>query len=486
MRCALAIWLVLVGAARQSDAEEPELAKLKARVADLERALADVPSALARIDELEKSVVALQRQGVPEGAKGNTADYRAALDTLSSELAETRRRLAAVEGRSEWTPRIGYDHGVTLQAGTTRLTLTGGIQARAVGESLSGHAGVASVDLHHALLALDGEVGRYFAARLSVDFGNSYFVAAPFAPRGGIVRDAWIEVRPFSWLTLRAGQIIVPFGRQRQVSDLRLASPERSLATLAFALDRDLGAMIEARFADERLLVQAAVSDGINAGAPGARNDNLDLRWSGRVVISPLGPVPLAEGDPSGSAAPRFCVGGSALYDLVPTNDPVNPDRDGDGRIDNVEVIAAAGEAALSFGRFSGQAEVFYRRERYGDLAPMPLRSYRGVALQTQAVVVRDYAMVEAHFAWAEPHSLATAAGVGAIPPSPFGSGPVADASLLDAMIPEQAWQAGGSLVGLFRSHDLKLQLGLDWTRRSISVGELEALVLQIQATMAF
>ncbi len=99
---------------------------------------------------------------------------------------------------------------------------------------------------------------------------------------------------------------------------------------------------------------------------------------------------------------------------------------------------------------------------------------------------MRDYAMIEAHLAYAEPHSLATAAGTGAIPPAPFGSGPVADTSLLDTQLPTQAWQAGGSLIALFRSHDLKLQLGLDWHRRTISIGELEALVLQIQATMGF
>ncbi|MSP62503.1 MAG: hypothetical protein EXR72_19655 [Myxococcales bacterium] len=395
---------------------------------------------------------------------------------------------------------VVYDRGIVIQAGGVRLRLNGLLQARFVGASESvrttgqppgipaGHAGF---DLHHAQLALVGEVAPWVGATLVVDLGSLHAPTAPFAVRGGPLRDAFIEVRPLPWLALRAGQLAVPFGRQRaggHTSEGSFTAAERNLATLAFTVDRDLGALVVLQPWSDRILLQMSLTDGVNAGAPGARNDNLDLRYVARLTLSPLGQVPPFD-------APGITVAGAVLYDLVPTNDPVNADRDMNGRIDNVSVLSANGELAAAWWRVSVQAEYFWRRETYGPLAPTRERRYQGFSAQLQGLIVERYLLAEAHVAFAEPHTLGTQVAAGATPPGPFAPPPSQNASLLDTFVPTSAWQFGGSLMAFYRSHDLKLQATWDYHHRTTSFApgcvaggpcELTGHVVQVQTSVGF
>ncbi len=481
--------VVACAAARAAAAPADDTAKLRAEVEDLRRALADLPSAMERLHALENRVEALRAEAARvAGARAVEPELALALDALAAELGETRRRLAALEARTEQRldeRPLAYDHGVVLRLGGARLTVNGLLQARWVAAWARDLTGIDTVDLHHGELGFTGEVGDWLTARISLDFGAAWFPLAPFAVRGGLLRDAYLEVRPLPWLSLRAGQFAVPFGRERLLHDRVIAAAERNLATLAFTLDRDLGALVEARLFGDRVVATASVTDGIDAGERGARNDNLDFRYVGRLAISPLGAPPPSEGEPEGSGRLRFTAAGGVLYDLVPTNDPGNPDRDGNGRVDNVAVWSAQAELAVAWDRLSGQAEYFWRREDYGGLAPLPTRSFQGFSLQAQALVVRGYGLVEAHLAYAEPHTLATRLAVEAAPPSPFNP-PVPNASPLDTIVPQSAWQLGGSLVAFLRVHELKLQATFDWSRRTVVTGPFDAWLVQVQATAGF
>ena len=480
----------------------------KQAVADL-RALLD--EALARLADATRRIVLLEQRPSPTDearALGDSmaerdrkgAETKAEIERLRGELAALREQLAAVDQRQ--SASVAYDHGLVLRAGGASLTVNGLVQARFTAESLSsnsqpdlGFRGVNSVDLHHAELSIAGNAGRFARAVLMLDLGGGYFPGAPFAIQGGLLRDAYLDVKPISWLTLRAGQFAVPFGHQRSLDDRALAAPGRSLATLAFATDRDLGALLQVSPWGDRLLLQLSVTDGINAGDRGARNDNLDFRYVGHVALSPLGAVAPVEGNPEGNGPPRFTVGGALLYDLLPTNDRVNSDRAGTGHLDNVEVLSANAELEASWGRLSAQAEYFWRRENYGALAPVTDRRFQGFYAQAQAVLWPRYAIAEAHLAYAEPHLLGTANANGSTPPSPFGPLPGANASVFDTLQPASAWQAGGSLIALRGTHDLKLQMSYDWNHHVVGFTpgcqptipcEVDAHVVQLQATVGF
>jgi hypothetical protein len=137
----------------------------------------------------------------------------------------------------------------------------------------------------------------------------------------------------------------------------------------------------------ERLLVSASVTDGVRGGFVEG-NDNRDLAYTVRLVAQPLGPLPLVEGDRARVPRPRVSLGGAFQYNLVPTNlpPPLN-DVDGNGRVDNVEIITAEAELAARWRGVALESEYFFRRERPGG--GRPDRSYQGMFGQASAMVWR-------------------------------------------------------------------------------------------------
>jgi hypothetical protein len=296
-------------------------------------------------------------------------------------------------GAEETQPvSLGYHDGLSLRAGPVSLTVNAAVQARyqaaivpAPTDNRSGF------DLHHAQLALDAEVLGFISVEAMFDFGAQYTAQGGAAT----VRDLYLEVRPLAWLTVRAGQFKVPFSRQRLVSALNQSFTERALATLAFTFDRDLGGLVQALLWRKRLRLELAITDGVDAG-PAVQNDNLDLAYTARVTIAPLGPLPLVEGDRARTRPPRFSLGGAIHYDLAPTDAlPPFDDLDHNGRIDNVGVISVDAEAKVAWRGLALEGEYFFRQEEpgfgranrnfhggYGQLSAM---AWRGLELGARA-----------------------------------------------------------------------------------------------------
>jgi hypothetical protein len=359
---ALALLLAITSTARAED----EVATLKARVESLERALAELPAAQSALHDLENRIAALERQIERAAAAGaSESELRRALDVVKSDLAELERRLAL--GQTAVPSRrllFEYDDGAALRFEPVGLVvrLNALAQVRYIGAARSGGAGsISTVDIPHAQLGLRAGVAWLELTTL-FDFGF------PFAQAGGfaMVRDLWADARPLPWLTIRAGQLRVPFSRQRVLSDHVLTFPDRSIATRALAYDRDLGLLVEGRFLGERLTAQIAVTDGINAG-PQLRNDNVDLAYTARLTAQPFGPLRETEGDRARARHPLLSFGIAFQYDLRPTDlTPPLTDLDMNGKRDNIEVIAVNVETALRIRGFAFEGEYLYRRERLG------------------------------------------------------------------------------------------------------------------------
>jgi hypothetical protein len=296
---------------------------------------------------------------------------------------------------------FGYDEGLYLEVPHLKLTLNGDLQARYTGvvrpEGTTGST--SDFDLHHGRVRLTAQLVQVVTMVAEFDFGSEFVGSGKFAP----VRDLYAELRPVSWLSIRGGQFKIPLSREMLVDDLLLTFVDRSLATRAFGFDRDLGVQVAASLLNERLLLQAAVTDGVEAPFS-SHNDNFDLAYTARVVAQPLGPLALREGDPERSRDARFSFGGAFHYDLQPTDraPPAN-DLDRDGVIDNVEVLTAAAEAALSVRGFALEGEYFFRRERSGG--GLADRSYHGGYAQASAMLFRGLQLA-ARYSYAQPHAL--------------------------------------------------------------------------------
>jgi len=129
------------------------------------------------------------------------------------------------------------------------------------------------------------------------------------------LRDAhltWTHVRD---LHVRVGQMKVPFDRQRLVSSAYLQLTDRSLSTLEFNLDRDVGLTVfsENLFGwNELLSYQVGVFGGDGRNRLGNASGAL---WVGRLEIKPLGPFDsLSEGDLKRSATPRLAVAAATAH----------------------------------------------------------------------------------------------------------------------------------------------------------------------------
>jgi hypothetical protein len=385
----LAVVTLLLVAGGAHAAPDP-VADLRARVAELERVLAELPSALEALHELENRLAALEqrvdRAGVSRAAD---ADIRRALDALREELDETQRNLVRTQLRvsqhaAMGPVALGYDDGLYLRAPQVEAVLNAGVQPRYTATVLPPPVeNRSSFELHHAQLALTGRALGWIGVRAMFDFGAEYTDLGGLA----MVRDLYAEVRPLSWMSVRGGRFRIPFGRQRVTEELRQTFIDRSLATRALTFDYDQGLLVEVSFFAARLYAQAAITNGA-ASPTVARNDNLDLAYTARVVGQPLGALPLVEGDRARTPRPRFAVGAAFQYNLVPTDlpPPFNDVRRR-GRPDNVEVIAFGAEAAFKWHGWAVEAEYFLRHERPGFGRPQ--RLYQGGYVQASAMAWR-------------------------------------------------------------------------------------------------
>jgi hypothetical protein len=248
--------------------------------------------------------------------------------------------------------------------------------------------------LAHAEVILEGHaVARAFEFRLQVDGAE---------PRA--VKDAFVRWRISHSSALRVGQMKVPFSLQRQVWSAELEFIDRSAATNAFSLERDVGLMFEGRPFAGRLRYEAAVLNGSGAGVA---NDNLDMAYAARVVAAPFGPLPTYEGDLADQPYPLVSGGLAGYYSLLPTdvaartgNPTANLDVNRDGRIDNVAVWQGGIELRAIWRGAALQAELYSRAEDSG--AASPLRKFWGGYAQASYFVLPQRLQLGARLGRAE------------------------------------------------------------------------------------
>jgi len=205
-------------------------------------------------------------------------------------------------------------------------------------------------------------------------------------------------------LAVRAGRLQTPFSRQWLVAEDRFQLADRSDATELFRPDRDLGVQVRFAPGPGRVQVSAALMNG--SALPATRNDNLDFAYVARLTVQPWGAVPPDEGDAEDVQHPLVAVGGSFLYNLVPTDAALvglPTDVDGDGRIDNVAIWQAGAEAAARFRGASLEAELFYRRYDFGAAQSIEKLTYWGAYGQAGYFLLPRRLEVAGRYSWAQP-----------------------------------------------------------------------------------
>ena len=391
---------------------------------EIEKALVDAPARRAHLRDIESLLLRVQAQLDAidaAGAPGRDDDARHELDSVRSRLDDLRERVGRLEHEARLRRESGFEaepEGPVVRSADGAFALGIGARLKLRAEALApkflglldpGETQVGFL-LRNAKLALEGHAFvPALRFKLQTEFGRG----------GTLLEDYYVDYAAWlPWATLRFGQFKVPFGRQRTISGAALQFTDLSVVTEDFDQRRDLGVQLDGGWRENRLQWWLAALNGNGPNTVG--NDNQDLLWVARLVVSPWGPVPLSEGDVAGQAKPKVSVGGSLAQNLVPTDilartgDPTaNTDQDGNGHVDDVEQTSAAFEATGHWRGASLQFEVHRRRHDAGAVALFDAgqtQTHRGAYVQGGYFVIP--ARFEAVFraAFSEPHGYGLAA----------------------------------------------------------------------------
>ncbi len=256
---------------------------------------------------------------VPSFAQG--ADLPADAGVSSAPVASTVAADAGTPAGSAVQVKLKFGEGVSVGADEFSLSLRGRVQMLGVslipttgGLSLAQHA----LLVRRASLMLKGSLPYKLTFTMELGFANSDL--EPDAPNP--LRDFYVTWAPLRDLSLRFGQMKVPFDVQQFSSDTALQLVDRSLVAAELALDRDAGLIL---FSDDlfglgkRLRYAVGVFGGDGRNRTGMAPS---LLYSARLRFSPMGAFDdRAEGDPERSNALRVAFGLGVAHDQQ-TNRP--------------------------------------------------------------------------------------------------------------------------------------------------------------------
>lgn len=211
----------------------------------------------------------------------------------------------------------GPGEGVSFEAGDFKLQVRARVQVRASAVVPEADANQASrvneLLIRRARLQLRANYTKHLLFTLQLAFATLDMEAD--APN--VLRDAHLT---WSWLRdlqVRAGQMKVPFGRQRVVSSSSLQLVDRAIATAELNLDRDVGVQL---FSDDLFGLGNRFGYALGVFGGDGRNrlgKNPGLLYVVRLAATPFGKFDeLVEGDFERSARPRLAIGLAAARNV--------------------------------------------------------------------------------------------------------------------------------------------------------------------------
>jgi phosphate-selective porin OprO and OprP len=211
------------------------------------------------------------------------------------------------------------------------------------------------VEVRRARLSLKGKAYRHF----------DYLIQAGLEGGSARLLDGQLTFQPTPLLGLWVGQGKAPFGRQQITSSGALQFVDRSIVDGRFSAGRQQGATLFGRPADGRLEYAVGIYNG--HGINRSENPNDRFMSVARLVATPLGPLPPAEGALARPQTPRLAIGLAGLRNT-----------EGEGA-DEFRIRRLNGEAAFALHGLSLVGELY--REWAEDSAGAEERT-DGVYLQ--------------------------------------------------------------------------------------------------------
>jgi Phosphate-selective porin O and P len=228
--------------------------------------------------------------------QANAQERGSARDTHSAHShPDVSPHQAAHEGAPKLRAKFGEGIGVESADGSFGFNLKGRAQIRTtLVAPEDGKDASVDMQVRRLRLTLDGFALKKKMMTFKIQLAMANLDLDPVAPY--IVRDAYANFAISRDFELRAGQMKVPYGRQRVVSSGSLQMADRSVVTGEFNLDRDVGlSMLSTDFLGKDGLL--AYNMGIFGGdGRGRVSGGYGLLYAGRVELRALGGPRLAFG----------------------------------------------------------------------------------------------------------------------------------------------------------------------------------------------
>ncbi|MFT3707688.1 MAG: porin [Archangium sp.] len=209
-----------------------------------------------------------------------------------------------------------FGEGVTVRSGDFSVNVRGRFQLQAtalVPTEGSTFQRSNQFVVRRARLLLKGEMPWHLSWTLHLGFSANDLEADAPNP----IRDLYVQWTWLRDLSLRVGQMKVPFDVQRVVSSSSLQMVDRSAATLELNLDRDVGVQL---YSDDLFGLGQRFRYSLGVWQGDGRNrfgQNIGLLYTARIRISPFGAIEdKVEGDIERSSKFRLAIGGGAARNI--------------------------------------------------------------------------------------------------------------------------------------------------------------------------
>lgn len=210
-----------------------------------------------------------------------------------------------------------FGEGVTVRSGEYSINLRGRFQGQATGlipEVGDGTDPSISVFIRRARIRLEGQMPHHLSFVLHLGFSANDL--EPDAPNP--IRDLYVQWNGLRDLSIRAGQMKVPFDTQRWVSSSSLQLVDRSPMTIELNLDRDIGVLL---YSDDLLGWGHRLHYAVGVWQGDGRNrigTNTGLLYTARLRFTPFGAMDdKVEGDIERGKNARVGIGASIGRNLA-------------------------------------------------------------------------------------------------------------------------------------------------------------------------
>jgi phosphate-selective porin OprO/OprP len=357
----------------------------------------------------------------------------------------------------DWTKKVevGYRKGAYIKTPDDRYSLKLNVRTQGLFkyEDQEDQKNTASFSVKRARLIAGGSMFypwmQYFT-QLTLEGSNTG------------LRDAYIEAAYYDWAKPRIGQYKVPFDRQFLTSAFNLELIDRSIASNAFSLQRDIGVQVSGKFLEDQLNYAVGMFNGSGANQ---NNQDQNFMYVGRMVYTPFGSFPYSEGALETPAAPKLAFGAAGAYlpGLEPGERKTLAGPLGNTNIVpvNSDVYELTADLAFKYLNFFFQGGYYFRNIDPEKPTPYGSENAQGFYLQGGYFLIPKKFELAGRYSWVNPDN-----------PNQTDDN-------------EQQEYTGGFSYYI-DGHNLKLQANYSFFENETTTGDQDDQVVQGMMTLAF